>query len=378
MKQKIDRITTGAKSISLRTLAMVLCFVMLLSAIGVGTVVTAIAKSSNAKAAAAGALSRAVADVAVEEEDDDDVVVTKKSDSDLADTGAADVYAVAGSWDNWTKHYFTGSTGSATVSINLADNTSYTFKIYSSYSKTWYGADHTFTGTQSDYYFMTSKEQIGRKAELVYATAPTPEQLSSLKEAVRRRYGLEPGELNLLERLFRGEYYLSQRILIDGALECGSEVTHFTALNDIAVSGVYGKVFDFSVFSDDHMIGRYRADGMVCSTPTGSTAYALSAGGPLMEPELSLIEITLICPHSLFNRPLLLSADRTVTIRHAADDSRDIILSADGERPVPFPPDAQLTIRRSESMVSIIHLHSGSFYDAVSRKLMQSIKGFGE
>ena len=67
MKQKIDRITTGAKSISLRTLAMVLCFVMLLSAIGVGTVVTAIAKSSNAKAAAAGALSRAVADVAVEE-----------------------------------------------------------------------------------------------------------------------------------------------------------------------------------------------------------------------------------------------------------------------------------------------------------------------
>lgn len=190
--------------------------------------------------------------------------------------------------------------------------------------------------------------------------------------------GLEPGELNLLERLFRGEYYLSQRILIDGALECGSEVTHFTALNDIAVSGVYGKVFDFSVFSDDHMIGRYRADGMVCSTPTGSTAYALSAGGPLMEPELSLIEITLICPHSLFNRPLLLSADRTVTIRHAADDSRDIILSADGEKPVPFPPDAQLTIRRSESMVSIIHLHSGSFYDAVSRKLMQSIKGFGE
>lgn len=89
MKQKIDRITTGAKSISLRTLAMVLCFVMLLSAIGVGTVVTAIAKSSNAKAAAAGALSRAVADVAVDEDaEDDDVVITKKADSDLAETGA--------------------------------------------------------------------------------------------------------------------------------------------------------------------------------------------------------------------------------------------------------------------------------------------------
>ena len=76
---------------------------------------------------------------------------------DLADTGAADVYAVAGSWDNWTKHYFNGSTGSATVSINLAANTSYKFKIYSSYGKTWYGANHTFTGTQNDYYFMTSQ-----------------------------------------------------------------------------------------------------------------------------------------------------------------------------------------------------------------------------
>ena len=86
MKQKIDRITTGAKSISLRTLAMVLCFVMLLSAIGVGTVITAIAKSSNAKAAAAGALSRAVADVAVEEEDENEIVRGMKDD--LAFTGA--------------------------------------------------------------------------------------------------------------------------------------------------------------------------------------------------------------------------------------------------------------------------------------------------
>lgn len=189
---------------------------------------------------------------------------------------------------------------------------------------------------------------------------------------------LETNELDLLERLVKGEYHLSQRILIEGTLDTPEGTQQFTALNDIAVSGVYGKVFDFSVFADDHLIGRYRADGMVCSTPTGSTAYALSAGGPLMEPELSCIEITLICPHSLFNRPLLLSAERRITIRHNADHGRSIILSADGEAPVLFPSNGVLTIRRSRDMVSLISLKDGSFYDAVNRKLMLSIKGFTE
>ena len=111
MKQKIDRITTGAKSISLRTLAMVLCFVMLLSAIGVGTVVTAIAKSSNAKAAAAGALSK----VALADEDEDDVVIGKKVDADLAATGTT----------NLTIYYTTSTSGTwsgkSTATLGLAD-----------------------------------------------------------------------------------------------------------------------------------------------------------------------------------------------------------------------------------------------------------------
>ena len=188
--------------------------------------------------------------------------------------------------------------------------------------------------------------------------------------------GLETNELDKLEKLFCGEYFLSERMLIEGEL-CGEGCgRRFTALNDIAVSGLYGKVFDFSVFSADALIGRYRADGVICSTPPGSTAYALSAGGPLMEPELSCIEITLICPHSLFNRPFLLSADRRLTIRHAADEARHICLSADGEEPIPFPADACLQIRRSRHTVKLISPGKTSFYDAVSRKLMQSIKGF--
>lgn len=190
--------------------------------------------------------------------------------------------------------------------------------------------------------------------------------------------GLEVHELDQLSQLMRGDYFLSRRMFIKGELTDGVRSQRFTALNDIAVSGIYGKVFDFSVFSDDHLIGRYRADGVVVSTPTGSTAYALSAGGPLIEPELSLIEIALICPHSLFNRPLLLSAERRITIRHNAGSSRNIILSADGEPPVAFANEQWLNIERSKYSVKLIHLKSGGFYDAVNRKLMQSIKGFSD
>lgn len=190
--------------------------------------------------------------------------------------------------------------------------------------------------------------------------------------------GLETNELDELEKLFHGEYFLSKRIMIEGRLTGDGQEKRFIALNDIAISGMYGKVFDFSVCADDAVIGRYRADGVVCSTPTGSTAYALSAGGPLMEPELSCIEIALICPHSLFNRPLLLSSERRITITHTADSSRHIFLSADGEAPISFSNTCRLDIRKSEHTIRLISLKHGSFYDAVNRKLMQSIKGFSE
>lgn len=187
---------------------------------------------------------------------------------------------------------------------------------------------------------------------------------------------IESDQLDELGRLFCGDYQVSKRMLLSAELCGDGKKSCFTALNDIVVSGLYGKVFDFSVYADDMLLGRYRADGMVCSTPTGSTAYALSAGGPIMEPELSCIELALICPHSLFNRPMILSADRNISIRHTAGCERSIYLSADGEPPVSFPPSYHLNIQRSRHEISLLQLKTSSFYDAVNQKLMQSIKGF--
>ncbi len=190
--------------------------------------------------------------------------------------------------------------------------------------------------------------------------------------------GLEQNQLNALEKLFTGEYYRSDRMLLQAALIGEHKKIKFYALNDFVISAFYGKVFDFSVMADNAVIGRYRADGVVCSTPTGSTAYALSAGGPLMEPELSCIEITLICPHSLFNRPLLLSSERKIRILHTADCARNICMSADGEPPVAFPSGYTLEIKKSKYSIALISMTSSSFFDSVNKKLMQSIKGIPE
>lgn len=189
---------------------------------------------------------------------------------------------------------------------------------------------------------------------------------------------LEADQLDELGRLISGDYRISRRMLLSGELHGDGKKTCFTALNDIAVSGMMGKVFEFSVYSDNMLLGRYRADGMVCSTPTGSTAYALSAGGPILEPELSCIEIALICPHSLFNRPLLLSAERTISIVHTAGSDRGICLSADGEAPVAFPTSCRLDIRRSDHEISLVQFRNTSFYDAVNHKLTHTIKGFSD
>lgn len=155
---------TQIKRMSKSTLAIVLTLCMLFSCATVGIIATDAAKVANG-----GSVGAYIADDASADDASDGAVqsaaVGAKADAaepvgaaigDDSSVGAADVYAVAGSWDNWTKHYFSGSTGSATVSVTLPASTSYTFKIYSSYNSSWYGGNTTFTSS-GDYYFKTSE-----------------------------------------------------------------------------------------------------------------------------------------------------------------------------------------------------------------------------
>ncbi|MBQ8297205.1 MAG: NAD(+)/NADH kinase [Ruminococcus sp.] len=184
--------------------------------------------------------------------------------------------------------------------------------------------------------------------------------------------GLEADQLDKLRLLKTGEYEVSERMTLDVKLPDGKL---YTALNDICAKSRKSKICDFEVYSDGYLIGRYRADGVLFSTPSGSTAYALSAGGPVIEPDLECIEMTLICPHSLFSRATLFSAGRKLLFKDAASDGKSLIsVSVDGEAHVDIECGQEIEICRGSHKIRFIDLIGNSFHESLCRKMMKPIK----
>lgn len=186
---------------------------------------------------------------------------------------------------------------------------------------------------------------------------------------------VEKDNLQVLENLFTGKYTVSERMLL--AAECETEDGKIIqrAMNDVVVSSRYSKIIEFDVYAGENLIGSYLADGAVFSTPTGSTAYALSAGGPIIEPELECIEMNLICPHSLFVRPMIFNADSVITIVHHSSEEVRVGFSVDGNEPVILDKESRLVIRKSSCKIKLIDMTGITFYDSLNRKLMRSLKG---
>ncbi len=117
---------------------------------------------------------------------------------------------------------------------------------------------------------------------------------------------MERNELESLAKLKTGDYCTEERMMLDASLvRNGKTVSSHTALNDVVIARPYSKITDYEIFTDGIAVSSMRSDGMVFATPTGSTAYALSAGGPILEPETECIQLTPICPHSLFSRTMV-------------------------------------------------------------------------
>lgn len=180
--------------------------------------------------------------------------------------------------------------------------------------------------------------------------------------------GLESNQLDKLRLLRSGEYEVSERMTLDVRMPNGNV---FTALNEICVKSGNSKICDFEVYSDGYLIGRYRADGALFSTPSGSTAYALSAGGPIIEPDLECIEMTLICPHSLFSRATLFSSGRRLCINSLTSG---MCVSSDGEEYVKIDADQKVEISKGNHKIQFIDLIGNSFHESLCRKMMKPIK----
>ena len=187
---------------------------------------------------------------------------------------------------------------------------------------------------------------------------------------------LELGELNLLEALIKGDYQVDERMMLEAeVIDSAGNKSSYTALNEAVVTSGYGSgIHDFTVLADGQTVSSLRADGLIFSTPTGASAYSLSAGGPLIEPTLDCIEFTQICPHSLFARTMLFSPEKLVEVRFKADKGCEVSLCIDGRPPVLLSEGDRVFIRRSEKRLKLIDIRGGGYFRAVSRKLMQPAK----
>lgn len=175
-----------------------------------------------------------------------------------------------------------------------------------------------------------------------------------------------PEELEeAIGRLIQGDYRVDDRL----ALEASVGSTPFFSLNEIVIEkGVLARLIELKTWIGDVPVSAFWGNGLIVSTPTGSTSYSLSAGGPVLHPSLDSIIITPICPHSLSQRPLVVPADQQIFVEVVAEHA-DIILTADGQTVHNISPEDRVTIRRSDRRVRLINLQGLSFYELLRRKL---------
>lgn len=178
---------------------------------------------------------------------------------------------------------------------------------------------------------------------------------------------IEEGILKLLSQ----KYTLQKRMLIDISIfRHDQRIFRDIALNDAVVNSKSPrKMIHLNTYVDHHFLEYLPGDGAIVATPTGSTAYALSAGGPLIEPDIQTMMITPICPHNLNARTCIISCQRTIQISLHPDFYVDAILTIDGKKSIEITKEDQIFIKKSESSVQALRLNDDSFFEILRKKI---------
>ncbi|MBR2953623.1 MAG: NAD(+)/NADH kinase [Clostridia bacterium] len=182
--------------------------------------------------------------------------------------------------------------------------------------------------------------------------------------------GLEGNELGMIENLITGDYTSDKRMMLEITLkENNNERLLGYCLNDIAIAR-FGeiKLIDLDVYCNSKKINSYRGDGVVISTPTGSTAYSWSAGGPVIDPDLRCITLTPICTHSPLNRTFVFNENSEIMVK-ASKSSQKICLSTDGDKSLELNSNFEIVIRQSKYYAEFIRIKSDEFFDILINKL---------
>ncbi len=180
---------------------------------------------------------------------------------------------------------------------------------------------------------------------------------------------LEKSDTEMLPSLMGGTYSVERRVMLDVELHRGSRVLYRDfSLNDIVVRG-YSKIIETGVFGDGQRISHYNGDGVIIATPTGSTAYSMAAGGPIVEPTADNIIVTPVSAHVLAARSFVLAPERVVTVKLGVVKNNPAYMSVDGGKCIELDGGDEITVKRSEKATWFIHVAGRSFYQRVSEKL---------
>ncbi|MCU7932251.1 MAG: NAD(+) kinase [Candidatus Thiodiazotropha sp. (ex Codakia rugifera)] len=174
-----------------------------------------------------------------------------------------------------------------------------------------------------------------------------------------------------LDEILNGQYEQECRFLLEVSMgDESSPHQNILAFNDVVLhKWNIARMIEFETYVDDQLVNDQRSDGLIVSTPTGSTAYALSGGGPLLYPSLNAIVMVPICPHTLSNRPIVVDGDSEIEIRLNPSHTEDVQITCDGQTTIPAMPGELIRIRKAEHQVRLIHPEGYDYYSILRAKL---------
>ena len=183
--------------------------------------------------------------------------------------------------------------------------------------------------------------------------------------------GIEPDELDQLERLLSSEYSVESRNLLEVTVHTSTGNQTLLAMNEVVISrGSLSRLVDVTVHSGTTEVLSCRGDGVIVATPTGSTAYSMSAGGPVVDPGVWCLLLTPVCPHSLDSRSRVLPHDIVLTVQATTADGNPAFITIDGEQNIPLAPTDTVEVCISDEAVHLINLTDTDFYDKLRHKLL--------
>lgn len=186
---------------------------------------------------------------------------------------------------------------------------------------------------------------------------------------------IESSEIDIaLRHLKENAFTVEDRMMLNAQLiRNNSLYDEFIALNDIAITkGSYARIIHLRAYINGEFVNFYPADGILISSPTGSTAYSLSAGGPVINPNMECLLLTPICPHVLNIRPIITNADDEIKIL-IDDDKKDILLTLDGQEGVKLLRDDEIIVRKNKECARLIRFGDQSFFDILRNKLTERL-----